>query len=389
MKSETEVLISIIIPTYNGGKYIKACIDSVLENNVQNFEIIVSDDGSEDNTLSIVKEYSDPRISIFSNNSRLGMQKNYEKAVTRSRGEWVILIGQDDLIMPFSLSKINKIIRNDQNVEIIVSSRGYFNWNDSNYKKSTPKLVVYKNNIFRRKIYSKVRLILTLLGMVSYNQGPQLYTGSIIKRTVINEILKKQENKLFMYPIPDISSAISILINSTEYLRIYESLFLIGTSKSSTGAKIERLVSGKKEEILAQFDSKAEQDCIPGLGLTTNLQWYINEAFEMIYKNQFKVFGQRLFRNYSYRLAGILAMDIKKINDEKFRQLTLEMPKKSNIISNFTILLFTLVLVLIATVKTILKYSYITLLFISNKVVIKYRVNEMTINKSLRSWDEN
>ena len=69
MSSKKDVLISIIIPTYNGGKYINACIDSILENNDQNFEIIISDDGSEDNTLSIVKKYSDSRISIFSNQS--------------------------------------------------------------------------------------------------------------------------------------------------------------------------------------------------------------------------------------------------------------------------------------------------------------------------------
>lgn len=388
MSSKKDVLISIIIPTYNGGKYINACIDSILENNDQNFEIIISDDGSEDNTLSIVKKYSDSRISIFSNQSRLGMKKNYEKAILQSRGDWLILIGQDDLIMPSSLSKINKIFCNNPNVEIIVSSRGYFYWDDSDNKKRKPKVVVYKNNIFRRKISSKVRLILTLLGLVSYNQGPQLYTGSIIKRTIVNKILKNQDNQLFVYPIPDISSAISILNNSTKYLRIYESLFLIGTSEISTGAKIERLVSAKKGDIMKQFDSKDENVFIPGRGLTTNLQWYIVEAYEMIYKNQYKVFGQSLFRNYSYRLSGILAMDIGKIKDDKFQELQSEVFRKSNMINYLIILCFTLTLILILASKKILKYIYIIMLFVIKKIVIEYRVNEIAIVKSLRSWDE-
>jgi glycosyltransferase involved in cell wall biosynthesis len=388
MNQKKDILISIIVPTYNGGKYIKACIDSILENNYQNFEIIVSDDGSEDNTLSIVKKYSDSRISVFSNQSRLGMQKNYEKAILRSKGDWLILIGQDDFIMPFSLSKINKIICNNPNEEIIVSSRGYFNWHDSDYKKRKPKAIVYKNNIYKRKISSKVRLILTLLGLVSYNQGPQLYTGSVIKRTIVNKILQKQKNQLFVYPIPDISSAISILNNSTKYLRVYESLFLIGTSELSTGAKIERLVSSKKEDIMTQFDSKAENVFIPGMGLTTNLQWYIIEAYEMMFKNKYKVLGQSLFRNYSYRLSGILAMDIRKIKDDKFQELKSEVSGKSSMTSYLAILLFTLMFIIILVSKKILKYIYIITLFICKKIVIKYRVNEITIVKSLRSWDE-
>ncbi len=387
MKQESNILISIIIPTYNGGRYIKTCLESVISSKVENIEIIVSDDGSDDDTLNIINNFTDPRIITFSNNTRLGMQKNYEKAVERSQGDWIVLIGQDDLMMPSSLEIINEIIQADSNLEIIVSSRGYFNWADSNNMKITPKVIIYKNNLIKRKIKSKKRLMLTLLGLVSYNQGPQMYTGSIIKKSLVEKIKEKQESIFFLYPIPDVSSAISILDQSVNYLRIYHSLFLVGTSKSSTGAKIEKLLDVGKKEILNQFDTTADYDFVPGRGLTTNLQWYMVEAADMILSKKLKHLGQKFFKNNNFRLASILAMDLRNITDNKFKKLYFETNKKLRILDSMTILQLVFIIKIIYTLKLIFKYIYIIILLITKRIVIRFRVQEKDIIHLMTTWD--
>lgn len=85
--------------TYNGAKYIREQIDSILSQTIQNFELVISDDCSKDNTWSILEEYaaSDSRIRIFRNPENCGFKKNFEKAVLLCTGEYIALSDQDDI----------------------------------------------------------------------------------------------------------------------------------------------------------------------------------------------------------------------------------------------------------------------------------------------------
>lgn len=76
-------MIDIAMTTYNGEKYLKEQIDSILNQTVSDFELIVCDDGSTDSTIDILNEYSkkDSRVHIFQNKNNLGVIKNFEKAI--------------------------------------------------------------------------------------------------------------------------------------------------------------------------------------------------------------------------------------------------------------------------------------------------------------------
>jgi glycosyltransferase involved in cell wall biosynthesis len=351
---------------------------------MKNMEVIICDDGSIDDTVKIVKSISDPRISIFTHESRKGMNKNYEQAIKLCKGEWIILMGQDDLMMPNCLSQINSIVERNQDIEVIVSSRGYYYWEDTKFKIHHPRLIVYKNNLLARKIKSKVRLTLTLLGLVSYNQGPQLYTGTAIKMNLVKRIKEMQGGIFFTYPIPDVSSSISILNLSSSYYRLYNSLFLIGTSKSSTGAKIEKLIDSNKDKILKEFEVTTKNRNIPGRGLTTNLQWYIVEASETIFKNEKNQRCNRLYLNKNYRLALIISSGLTKFQDTNFHKLYLEVNGKVKQSDVIEILIYTCCLKILFMLKSTLKYIYVLTLLLINKITIKFNVDERRINKILR-----
>lgn len=120
------MLVSVCMATYNGAKYIKEQMDSILsqefkENKDVKLEIIVSDDGSRDETLKIVESYKDPRIHIFHHTNRhhyryynasICASHNFENAMKHASGEYIFLADQDDIWYPWkmdvSLSKLKE-----------------------------------------------------------------------------------------------------------------------------------------------------------------------------------------------------------------------------------------------------------------------------------------
>lgn len=88
--------VSICIPTYNGARYLEACLDSVLSQTYKNIEILVVDDGSTDATLKILGRYvaSDQRIRlvrnvVVSNEHNLGLVGNWNHCIELSQDEWI------------------------------------------------------------------------------------------------------------------------------------------------------------------------------------------------------------------------------------------------------------------------------------------------------------
>jgi glycosyltransferase involved in cell wall biosynthesis len=98
------MIVSVIIPAFNCEQYIAECIDSVLVQTFQDFEIIIIDDGSTDDTVSIISEYKYNRIKLFhQNNSGSAAARNY--GVTQSSGIWIAFIDADDIWLPDKLQK--------------------------------------------------------------------------------------------------------------------------------------------------------------------------------------------------------------------------------------------------------------------------------------------
>ena len=96
--TELKPQISICIPTYNGEKFIARTIQSVLDQTFSNFEIIVSDDGSTDKTLEIVRSFNDSRIVRIDSLAKVGAEANWNNSVANSRADLVKLVCQDDLL---------------------------------------------------------------------------------------------------------------------------------------------------------------------------------------------------------------------------------------------------------------------------------------------------
>lgn len=94
-------LVSICIPSYNYAQYIAGTIDSALDQDYPNFEIIVSDNASTDDTLTVLERYcDDARVRIFHHQANQGIACNVNFAVEQARGEYVVVVGADDEMLP-------------------------------------------------------------------------------------------------------------------------------------------------------------------------------------------------------------------------------------------------------------------------------------------------
>lgn len=107
--------VSICIPTYNGEKYIKKTIESILNQTFDNYEVIIVDDGSTDNTINIIKSYNNPKFKIISKEKSKGMVYNWNRCFDYADGKYILFLFQDDIITPNCLEeKVNVMDNNDE-----------------------------------------------------------------------------------------------------------------------------------------------------------------------------------------------------------------------------------------------------------------------------------
>ena len=106
-------MISIAMTTYNGAQYIKEQIESILNQTIQDFELIICDDCSSDNTFELLQEYAskDSRITALRNDKNLGFKRNFEKVIGLCKGDYIALSDQDDIWFPNHLEILKNAIK--------------------------------------------------------------------------------------------------------------------------------------------------------------------------------------------------------------------------------------------------------------------------------------
>ena len=117
------MLVSVVICTYNGEKYLKEQLKSIMNQTYKKLEIIINDDCSSDNTLEVVKslQKEDARIKIYKNKINLGFNKNFETTLQYTTGELIALCDQDDIWMLDKIEQLyNLLIR--ENASLVYSN---------------------------------------------------------------------------------------------------------------------------------------------------------------------------------------------------------------------------------------------------------------------------
>ncbi|MBO5240263.1 MAG: glycosyltransferase family 2 protein [Clostridia bacterium] len=185
-------LVSVIIPVYNGEKFVARCIDSILAQTYKNNEIIIVDDGSVDNTLSILQEYeklySFVRV-VHTENKGVSHARNIGLDI--AKGEYISFVDADDELCTDALERLYQLL-NDYGADIScgfgvdISAAG-----ERTDHKDTNQLLLWEGDEILRQIFDE--------HFVSYGAIPKLYKRELLKDIRFEEGRKINEDVFFVF----------------------------------------------------------------------------------------------------------------------------------------------------------------------------------------------
>ena len=169
--------ISISIPSYNHEKYIGKTIESILNQTYENFEIIISDDNSGDNTRKVVEKYNDPRIKFFKNDINIGPALNPNKLIELSSCDYILMIASDDMLREDALELYVKEIQKNS-AEVLFCWCQTIDENDNEI------------DSYNMTIANQIRDKNKLLNELFYDQNFLMGPGVFVKKSIFDSIGK-------------------------------------------------------------------------------------------------------------------------------------------------------------------------------------------------------
>jgi glycosyltransferase involved in cell wall biosynthesis len=114
-------LVTIAIPTFNRASWLKDCVLSALSQTYQHFEILVSDNASTDETEQVLREYNDRRLRVVRQDTNIGMLQNFNACLAGARGDYVIIVPDDDRIAPWLLERCVGLVEKGPQIPIVIA----------------------------------------------------------------------------------------------------------------------------------------------------------------------------------------------------------------------------------------------------------------------------
>jgi len=120
--NESSAEVSIILPTYNGAKYIRQSIDSCLNQTHKNIELIIVDDGSTDNTPQIIKSYKDSRIRYLRQDINYGVSYALNKGFSHANAEYLTWTSDDNFYSPEAIECMLRVLQSNKKIDFVYAN---------------------------------------------------------------------------------------------------------------------------------------------------------------------------------------------------------------------------------------------------------------------------
>ena len=323
---------SVIIPSRNGCKYLPFAIRSVLEQRCEDFELIVSDNHSSDDTWAFLSTLSDPRLRTFQPPEALSMARHFEFAIGKARGEWITVLGDDDGLQPYFFELAEKLTFASLH-PVISSSRAYYYWAGCEAFHSGG-VVGYAADGKISTRNSLCRLLRLLLFTGPYFEEPQFYTGTLFRRELYETIRDLQGGTVFKTTIMDANSVALIFTHAPQFTFCQIPLAWIGSSPKSNGLAQTAVAQsgtsqadGETKKLVNDFDSLNLKDKVPSSSrfpfsaYIHSVDAYFLEAFYQVHCGSGSTWESLLnFKPATYILFGKIHREYARQKDPGVRQ---------------------------------------------------------------------
>lgn len=184
------VLVSVCIPTYNGAEYLSEALNSVKAQTFKEFEVIISDDASKDNTLDIVEDFKnsvDFPVTIF-NHEPQGIGANWNNCIRHAKGKYIKFLFQDDVLAPHCIEVMVNVLENNSKLGLVSCKRSFIV--EPSYLNSTTKEWIQNFEDLQRGLE------------FSWDDGVMLMDKSLFKSPAFfkSPLNKIGEPSLYMFP---------------------------------------------------------------------------------------------------------------------------------------------------------------------------------------------
>ena len=161
---------TIAIPTFNRAHWLRSCVASALSQTVESFEVIVSDNASDDATLEVLGEFDDERLSVVRQPRNIGPIGNWNACLSAANGTYVTMLSDDDSVAPFFLARCNSLITDDCDLSLVVTLGDVFDGPTGLTRPAT------RSRVLRSGIYQGTEILKEFL---RGNISPQMCTLAI------------------------------------------------------------------------------------------------------------------------------------------------------------------------------------------------------------------
>jgi len=335
--SYSSMKISIIIPTRERAEYLHYAIQTALEIEDKNLEIIVCDNASQDNTEVIVKNFSDPRIIYVNTGTRLSMRENFNRALNESSGDYVIVFGDDDGIVPKQFKYLRQLLETHRPDGLSWNPATY-GWPIAEYGNKSGGVRFYRHSVYGIPYFydPKVRNFDALMScQLNYltPETPSIYHGCV-SRAYLDRVAPKKGLYIDSV-IPDVNFQYRAILSGGNFLHADHPFSINGHSPVSNGGAQKGFAhDDPKAKPAKQFEQENKSD--PYLDILENAR-FVPLAFFATLETVRKRMGYtiqvpNLTKWYQYVLSQ--AQHKSGIN-EKVNNILLEYAKKTETMPHF------------------------------------------------------
>jgi glycosyltransferase involved in cell wall biosynthesis len=291
MNSSAKPLISLIIPTRERAETLFFALQTALDQVSDSYEVIVSDNFSQDNTEQVVRNFNDPRLRYFNTGRRLSMSDNWEFALGKARGEYIVYIGDDDALLPGGLHRLESLICEHQSDVYMWGPSIYF-WPIEDRKATIeylqPAQPIHEMNLGR------MAASVIAHGGWRYYRIPGTYHCAV--STKILEKIRTRTGRLFHTTQPDVFTCMAVPVFAKTCLYTGTAISVHGASAKSNGAaEVSKYGAAVRAKFASEYGNyQIHSTLYPKAPITLNL---IADAF-LVAMDKFPEFYGKMKFNY-------------------------------------------------------------------------------------------